>query len=87
MGDDMTDKTGPLPEPDGELWEFRTPRNGQPFRYHTADQLRAYGDARVAAERERCARIAEGLVQTRDWVPGSLYDNIRREVAARIRRT
>lgn len=40
----------------------------------------------IAAERERCARIAEGLEQTRDWVPGSLYDAIRREVAARIRR-
>lgn len=40
----------------------------------------------ITDERERCARVAEGFEQTRDWVPGSLYDSIRREVAARIRR-
>ena len=48
--------------------------------------MHAYAAACVAAERERCAKVAEGFEQTRDWVPGSLYDNIRREVAARIRR-
>ncbi|XVJ69854.1 MAG: hypothetical protein HEQ39_09520 [Rhizobacter sp.] len=36
--------------------------------------------------RERCAKVAEGFEQTRDWVPNSLYGNIRNEVAARIRR-
>ena len=40
----------------------------------------------VAKERERCAQVAEGFEQTRDWVPGSLYGNLRREVAALIRR-
>lgn len=39
----------------------------------------------IMAERERCAKIAEGFEQTRDWVPGSLYDTLRREVAAAIR--
>jgi hypothetical protein len=42
-------------------------------------------DQLVAQEREACARIAEGFEQTRDWVQGSLYENIRREVAAAIR--
>jgi len=39
----------------------------------------------IEAEREACAKVAEGLPQTRDWVKGSLYDTIRREVAAAIR--
>lgn len=39
----------------------------------------------VLEERARCAKIAEGFEQTRDWVPGSLYDTLRREVAAAIR--
>jgi hypothetical protein len=41
----------------------------------------------VAAERERCARIAEGVYRTEDrrWVPESLYDVLRRETAADIR--
>lgn len=38
-----------------------------------------------ADEREKCAKIAEGFAQDRDWVPGSLYANIRAEVAAEIR--
>lgn len=42
-------------------------------------------DEAVVAERDRCAKIAEGFEQTRDWVPGSLYDTLRREVAAAIR--
>ena len=39
----------------------------------------------VTVEREACAMVAEGFGQTRDWVPGSLYGNIRAEVAAKIR--
>ena len=41
-----------------------------------------------AAEQERCARIAEGVERTeeRHWVPGSLYNTLRRETAAEIRR-
>lgn len=39
----------------------------------------------VAAEREACAKVAEGFEQNRDWVRGSLYESIRNEVAARIR--
>lgn len=36
---------------------------------------------------EECARIAEGCdLPERDWMPGSLYATIRKEVAARIRR-
>src|SRR5690606_19408034 len=42
----------------------------------------------TAAEKERCARIAEGVERTEDrhWIPGSLYDTLRRETAAEIRR-
>jgi hypothetical protein len=41
-----------------------------------------------AAEQERCARIAEGVerAEERHWVAGSLYDTLRRETAAEIRR-
>lgn len=41
-----------------------------------------------AAEKQRCARIAEGVEKPaeRHWVPGSLYDKIRREIAAEILR-
>lgn len=38
-----------------------------------------------AAERERCAKVAEGFSSNRDWVPGSLWGNIRNEIAAAIR--
>jgi hypothetical protein len=44
-------------------------------------------DAAVVREREACAKIAEGFDRNRDWVPGSLYDTLRREVAAAIRST
>lgn len=37
-------------------------------------------------EQERCARIAEGFPRNRAWVPGSLYDTLRRETAADIRK-
>jgi acetate kinase len=42
-------------------------------------------DAAAEKEREACAKIAEGFERNRDWVPGSLYDTLRREVAAAIR--
>lgn len=41
----------------------------------------------LASETERCAMIAEGFENNRGWVPGSLYDTLRREVAAEIRKT
>ena len=47
----MTDDLPPLPEPAYEAY------------YYTADQMRAYGDARAAAavarERERCAKACD----------------------------
>lgn len=39
----------------------------------------------ATAEREACAKVAEGFAANRDWVPGSLWGNIRAEVAAAIR--
>ena len=40
--------------------------------------------AATAAERERCARVAEGMERPdeRHWVRGGVYDTIRRETAA-----
>lgn len=43
----------------------------------------------ILAEREACAKAAEGFTDGRDdrkWVPGSLYDTLRRETAAFIRK-
>lgn len=39
----------------------------------------------ILAERERCAKIAEGFDRNRDWVPGSIFDRLYREVATSIR--
>ena len=36
-------------------------------------------------ERGACAQVAEGFPANRDWVPGSLWGNIRGEMAAAIR--
>ncbi|ARU04698.1 hypothetical protein CCO03_17160 [Comamonas serinivorans] len=40
----------------------------------------------AAAEREACAKAAEGFPENRDWVPNSLWGNIRRDVANFIRK-
>jgi len=48
------------------------------------EQRRAVREA-LLAEREACAKACEGLEATRDWVPGSLWGNIRGEMAAAIR--
>lgn len=41
----------------------------------------------LAAERERCAKVAEALDRRgREWVLDSLWDNIKRDTAAAIRR-
>lgn len=47
-------------------------------------QSRAVREA-VLQEREACAKACEGLEANRDWVPGSLWGNIRGEMAAAIR--
>ena len=36
-------------------------------------------------EREACAKVCEGFPANRDWVPGSLWGNIRSEMSAAIR--
>lgn len=46
-------------------------------------------EAGTKAEREACAKAAEGFTDDRDdrkWVPGSLYHTLRRETAAVIRK-
>ncbi len=44
----LSEWLGPLPEPEGELWELRTPRGKPPFRYYTQEQVRDM----LSAERE-----------------------------------
>ena len=39
----------------------------------------------VLEEREACAKVCEGFPANRDWVPGSLWGNIRSEMSAAIR--
>ncbi len=46
-GPHMTDDLPPLPEPAYEAY------------YYTADQMRAYGDARAAAATERAAQVCD----------------------------
>lgn len=45
-------------------------------------------NAATAAERERCARVAEGVERPdeRHWIKESVYDTLRRETADEIRR-
>lgn len=52
---------GPLPEPSGELWELKTRRGDPPFRYFSAEDMRAYAAQERAAEREACAQVCDAL--------------------------
>lgn len=62
----MTHELGPLPEP-GTRTDWHHDGYGKPA--YTADQMRAYAAQEVAkavaAERERCARIAEAYDPSR----------------------
>lgn len=61
-------------------------RSLQPEMVRFAELVAAHVRAEAtAAEREACAKVAEGFEQNRDWVRGSLYESIRNEVAAKIR--
>jgi hypothetical protein len=53
------DELGPLPEPAGKLWELRTPRGKQPFRYYTPEQVREMLAAEREARQEAQRRVAE----------------------------
>ena len=65
----MTDKTVPLPEP-----ALTHDRHGAMLLIgpcFTADQLHAYGDARVAAERARWRALCEQALAALVWEAGS----------------
>jgi len=51
----------------------------------TSVSCRLFAERIAEMEREACAQVAEGFEANRDWVPGSLWGNIRTEVAAAIR--
>lgn len=59
-------------------------RRVSPHTIMTEDGMKVC-EAIAAAEREACAQVAEGFPHNRDWVPGSLYGNLRNETAAAIR--
>lgn len=72
-------------------WRYR--KSGDPHHSDTytfnAATLHEFVRRVVAEEREACARAAEGFTEERDdrrWVPGSLYDTLRLETAAAIRK-
>ena len=46
---------------------------------------RCIADMAADKEREACAKVCEGFPANRDWVPGSLWGNIRSEMSAAIR--
>ena len=48
-------------------------------------QLERFAELVAACEREACAKVCEGFPANRDWVPGSLWGNIRSEMSAAIR--
>ncbi|TJY57412.1 hypothetical protein E4T66_18570 [Sinimarinibacterium sp. CAU 1509] len=65
--------------------------DGLPTMWHGADleTLVRFAELVADKEREACAQSAEGFTEHRDdrqWVPGSLYDTLRRETAAAIRK-
>ena len=65
---------------------FRRDESAQIVTPEVLERFAAIVAALVAAhEREACAKAAEGFEANRDWVPGSLWGNIRADVAAAIR--
>ena len=76
----LNDHFGPLPEP-----TFHGIRRGGLLREDawTAAQMRAYAAEQVAAERERCAQIAEPKNDRSDWTE---FAEHAARIAARIRR-
>ncbi len=53
------DGLGQMQEPAGALWELRTPRGKQPFRYYTPEQVCDMLDAEREARQEAQRRVAE----------------------------
>lgn len=54
--------------------------------FDQAERVRLIGQM-ILAERERCAVVAEAKDRAgRDWVPDSIWAQIKRETAAAIRR-
>jgi hypothetical protein len=57
----------PMPQPDTHCLDDDT---GKDVWSHSADQMRAYGAACAAAERERCAKLVESHPTNGDAVQG-----------------
>ncbi len=74
-----------------EWWEEYWPTPTEPSVCDAVlnDLAQKVWNAATADERERCARVAEGMERPDDrhWMKESVYDTLRRETAAEIRRT
>ena len=70
-----------------EWWEEYWPTPTEPSVCDAVlkDVAQKVWDAATAAERERCARVAEGITQ-RHWIRITSNNTLRRETAAEIRR-
>jgi hypothetical protein len=77
----MTDVLGPLPEPD-VMWVDGKDQWGYDdySSAYSADALVAFAAQQVAAERERCAKVCEGL---EEYFTDSRYDPARFAAAIR----
>lgn len=60
-------------------------RAEDPYVIHMLPLLLRFAQLVAAHEREQCAQVCEGFPENRDWVPGSLWGNIRCEMGAAIR--
>ena len=75
-----------------EWWEEYWPTPTEPSVCDAVlkDLAQKVWNAATAAERERCARVAEGVDRLRKeagFLPQRLYDTLRRDIAAEIRRS
>lgn len=84
--DPVTDGLGPLPETEWLLFMPARPYerefvSSQPG--YDEEQLRAYAEAAVAAERERCAKLCEAMTR---YASPDEYDQAAIDCAAAIRK-
>lgn len=59
----LNDQLGPLPEPAQISYVTDSVMRSHEVRSYTAGQMRAYAAEQVAAERERCAAVCDGIAR------------------------
>ena len=71
-----------LPPPDTHCWDEDTSKD---VWSHSADQMRAYAEQAVAAERERCATVCEAWMEEAERHSGPEAAGWLHQVAQHIR--